>query len=81
METAIGARLPEPKILPPSLRERSPDVRWLPRKWKIYRLENSSTKHLRKPSAELESKKPALVTKPMMPLLPMRSLAQRMARI
>ena len=78
---AIGVRVPCPKTLSFSLRRRSPDVRALPRRWKIYRLENSSTKHLRNPSIELPSVKLALVTKPITPCLPIRSLAQRIARM
>ena len=81
IEIAIGVRVPCPKILSFSLRRRSPDVRALPRKWKMYKLENSSDRHLRKPSAVLASIQPALVTKPITPCLPMRSEAQRIARI
>ena len=51
----IGVREPLPNILPPSLRESSPLVRWLPRRLRTYMSVNSFSRHARKPSEAFPS--------------------------
>src|SRR5690554_4045390 len=79
MDMAIGVRVPCPNTLSFSFRRRSPEVRALPRKWKTYRLLNSSARHLRSPSAVLASMNPPLVTNPITPRSLMRSDDHRIA--
>ena len=79
MVTATGAREPWPNTLPPSRRDRSPCVRWFPRRFSTQMLLNSSARHARTPESTWPSIHEPLVTKATTPCTPMRSEAQRIA--
>ena len=79
---AILDRDPEPKILPPSARDVSPDVLiWSPRRLKQYTLLNSRARHSRIPSAAFPSMSNPLLTKQIIPLSLILLLAHRNARM